>query len=66
MIMEKLPVENPAQVAKGLRHQAYFRGMIDSVRHRPVFKTIRNSETWATLVQSCTYFVEAQVAETAR
>ena len=40
-------------------------GMIDAMRHRSAFKTIRYSEVWAGLVQSCTDFIEAQVADAA-
>jgi hypothetical protein len=57
---EKLPIANSS------RHEPYVKGMIDATRHRTVFKKIRNSEVWAALVQSCTDFVETQVAETAR
>jgi hypothetical protein len=58
--LEKLPPANSS------RNEPYIKGMIDATRHRSVFKTIKHSEVWATLVQSCTDFVDAQVAEAAR
>ena len=46
--------------------QAYLEGMVDAMRHRRAFKTIKNSEVWTTLVQACSDFVDAQVADAAR
>jgi len=64
--MEKRPVEYPNSAIRSSRHLPYVKGMVDATRHRSLFKTIRNSEVWATLVQSCANFVDTQVAEAAR
>jgi len=48
------------------RHQQYVTGLVDSMRHLPVFRPIRNSEIWDSLVQSCVDYVEGQVADVAR
>jgi hypothetical protein len=50
-------------VVEASRHQPYIKGVIDSVRHRPAFRKIKNSEIWTDLVQSCVNYVEGQLAE---
>jgi hypothetical protein len=62
-IMEKRSVEKPTLIVHGSRHEPYLRGVVDSMRHRPVFKAIKNSEIWNDLVESCTDYVEGHLAE---
>ncbi len=63
-ILEKRSLESPFLVERS-HHQSYVKGLVDSMRCRPAFRKIKNSELWNSLVQSCTDFIEAHVADAA-